>query len=233
MRVETGMRINTKALAAELAGMLIVFGGAMFSAAGTIDWVAGWVFLILFFSFAVALSVWLLKHDPGLLKERMTMFRPEQKAWDKVFLPIALIGFMSWLVLMPLDAVRFQWSRMPFWLQPVGAVIMLLSFYLFFLAYRENPYLSPMVRIQSDRGQHVISTGPYSYVRHPLYSGVILLTVGTSLLLGSWYGLVAGLIIVVMVAIRAVFEERMLRTELKGYAGYMSRVRYRLIPHVW
>jgi len=216
MRVETVMRINTKALTAELAGMLIVFGVAMFGAAGTIDWVAGWVFLILFFAFAVALSVWLLKHDPGLLKERMTMFRPEQKTWDKVFLPIALIGFMGWLVLMPLDAVRFRWSQMPMWLQPVGAIIMLSSFYLFFLAYRENPYLSPMVRIQKDRGQHVVSTGPYSYVRHPTYSGVVLLTTGTSLLLGSWYGLAAGLVIVVMVAIRAVFEERMLREELKG-----------------
>jgi protein-S-isoprenylcysteine O-methyltransferase Ste14 len=227
------MKINESILAAELAGMLIVFAVAMFGAAGTMDWVAGWVFLILFFTFAVALSLWLLKHDPGLLKERMTMFRPEQKTWDKVFLPVVLVAFMGWLILMPLDAVRFRWSRMPVWLQPVGAIIMLLSFYVFFLAYRENSYLSPMVRIQSDRGQRVISTGPYSYVRHPMYSGVVLLTVGTSLLLGSWYGLAVGMVIVVMVAIRAVFEERMLRAELKGYEGYMARVKFRLIPHVW
>jgi protein-S-isoprenylcysteine O-methyltransferase Ste14 len=163
----------------------------------------------------------------------MTMFRPDQKAWDKVFLPIALVGFMGWLILMPLDAVRFHWSRMPAWLQAVGAIILLMSFYLFFLAYRENPYLSPMVRIQKDRGQRVISTGPYSYVRHPTYSGVIPLTVGTSLLLGSWLGLVAGLVIIVLVAIRAVLEERMLREELPGYDRYMKQVKYRLIPYVW
>jgi len=227
------MIVNTKVLAAQLAGMLLAFGVVMFGAAGTTAWPAGWVFLILFSGFSVALSVWLLKHDPGLLKERMTLFKPDQKAWDKIFLPIALLGFLGWLVLMPLDAVRFQWSRMPAWLQGAGAILMLMSFYLFFLVYRENPYLSPMVRIQRDRGQRVVSTGPYSHVRHPTYSGVFLLTIGTSLLLGSWYGLLAGLVIDALVAVRAVFEERMLRRELEGYDRYMARVKYRLIPHVW
>jgi len=231
--VSDGMTVNTKQLAAHLAGMLLVFGVVLFGAAGTLAWTAGWVFLILFFGFTVALSLWLLKYDPGLLKERMTLFKPDQKAWDKIFLPVALVGFLGWLVLMPLDAVRFHWSRMPVWLQAAGAIIMLISFYLFFLAYRENPYLSPMVRIQKDRGQRVISTGPYRYVRHPTYSGVLPLTVGTSLLLGSWYGLLAGLAIEVLVATRAVLEERMLRKELEGYDAYMTRVRYRLIPHIW
>jgi protein-S-isoprenylcysteine O-methyltransferase Ste14 len=225
--------VNIKVLTAEIGGTLLGFGVTLFLAAGTIDWIAGWVFLILFFGFTVALTVWLLKHDPGLLKERMTMFRRDQKAWDKVFLPIALVGFMVWLVLMPLDAVRFGWSRVPGWLQAAGAIILLASFYLFFLTYRENPYLSPMVRIQRDRGQAVVSTGPYSYVRHPMYSGAILLIVGSALLLGSWFGLAVGLVIVVLIAIRAVLEERMLREELPGYDDYMARVRHRLIPHVW
>jgi len=227
------MTINKKALAAQIAGMLLVFGVALFGSAGTIAWAAGWIFLILFFGFTVALSGWLLRHDPGLLKERMTVFKPDQKTWDKVFLPIALAGFIGWLILMPLDAVRFHWSSVPEWLQAVGAILLLASFYLFFLAYRENPYLSPMVRIQRDRGQRVVSTGPYSYVRHPTYSGVILLTAGSSLLLGSWYGLLAGLAINAMVTIRALLEERVLRRELEGYAGYMARVKYRLIPGVW
>lgn len=227
------MQVNTKVLAAQIAGMLLVFGVVLFGAAGTLAWTAGWIFLILFFAFTVALSLWLLKNDPGLLKERMTLFKPDQKAWDKIFLPTALVGFLGWLVLMPLDAVRFHWSSMPAWLQAAGAIIMLMSFYLFFLAYRENPYLSPMVRIQRDRGQKVVSTGPYRYVRHPTYSGVLPFTAGTSLLLGSWYGLVAGLAIEVLVAIRAVFEERMLTRELEGYDAYKTKVRYRLIPHVW
>src|SRR5262245_3683701 len=131
VRIE--MNVNTKVLAANLVGMMAVFGVVLFGAAGTLAWTAGWIFLVLFSLFTVTLSLWLLKHDPGLLKERMTLFKPDQKAWDKIFLPIALVGFLGWLVLMPLDAVRFHWSSVPVWLQAAGAIIMLMSFYLFFL----------------------------------------------------------------------------------------------------
>ena len=132
-----------------------------------------------------------------------------------------------------LDAVRFHWSQMPGWLQVVGAVLLLCSFYLFFLTFRENPYLSPAVRVQTERGQTVISTGPYRYVRHPMYGTTIVFIVGTTLLLGSWYGLLLGPILVVGIAFRAVQEERVLRAELPGYDTYMARVKYRLIPYVW
>ena len=107
------------------------------------------------------------------------------------------------------------------------------SFYLFFLTFRENSYLSPVVRIQKEHGQTVVSTGPYHYVRHPMYSGIIVFMVGTPLLLGSWYTLLLGLILVVIIARRSVLEERTLREELNGYAAYMVQVKYRFIPHVW
>ena len=213
--------------------MFVVFGLALFLAAGTVVWASGWVFLVLFFGFIVALTRWLFRHNPGLLKERMTgIGKPNQPAWDKVFFVVVELFFLAWLVLMPLDAVRFRWSQMPGWLQAVGAVILLCSFYLFFLTYRENPYLSPAVRIQTERGQTVVSTGPYRYVRHPMYAAVIPFIVGTTFLLGSWYGLL-GLILVVGIAFRAVREERVLRLELPGYEAYMARVKYRLIPYVW
>ena len=134
---------------------------------------------------------------------------------------------------MPLDAVRFRWSQVPVWLQVVGAIILLGSFYLFFLTFRENSYLSSVVRIQEERGQTVVSTGPYHYARHPMYSAFVLLVVGTPLLLGSWHGVLVGLILVGMVARRAVLEERLLRKELKKYDLYIAQVKYRLIPHVW
>ena len=90
----------------------------------------------------------------------------------------------------------------------LGAILLLVSFYLFFLTFRENPYLSPAVRVQSERGQTVISTGPYHYVRHPMYGAAgIPFMVGTALLLGSWFGLLMGLIFVVALAFRAVREE--------------------------
>ena len=212
----------------------MVFGLALFLAAGTIVWPSGWAFLVLFFGFTIALTQWLLRHNPGLLTERMTgIGKANQPAWDRVFFAAMQVFFLAWLVLMPLDAVRFRWSQMPGWLQVVGAVLLLCSFYLFFLTFRENPYLSPAVRVQTERGQTVISTGPYRYVRHPMYGTTIVFIVGTTLLLGSWYGLFLGLVLVVGIAFRAVQEERVLRAELPGYDVYMARVKYRLIPYVW
>jgi protein-S-isoprenylcysteine O-methyltransferase Ste14 len=227
------MTVNIKMLVGELVIVFLVIALALFLPAGTIAWPAGWVCLVLFFGSSVAISLWLLKYNPGLLKERMTMFRADQKSWDKIFFVMMEVLFFAWMVLMPLDAVRFRWSYMPVWLQIVGAIALVSSFYLFFLTFRENSYLSPMVRIQKDRGQTVVSTGPYHYVRHPMYAALLLFVPGIALLLGSWYGLLAGVIIVGMVARRAVLEERMLREELQGYDAYMARVKYRFVPHVW
>jgi protein-S-isoprenylcysteine O-methyltransferase Ste14 len=112
-------------------------------------------------------------------------------------------------------------------------LVLLCSFYLFFLVFRVNTYLSPGVRVQRERAQTVVSTGPYRVVRHPMYAGFVLFTLGTTLLLGSWYGLLGAALLIAIVAKRAVLEERVLRRELDGYATYMTRVRYRLVPYVW
>jgi protein-S-isoprenylcysteine O-methyltransferase Ste14 len=227
------MMITVK-LCAEIAATFVVFGLALFLSAGTVSWVAGWVFLVLFFAFTAALSRWLLMHNPGLLAERLTgIGKADQPVWDKVFFVVIEVFFMAWLVLMPLDAIRFHWSHMPRWLQMAGAVLLVGSFKLFFATFRENSYLSPAVRLQTERGQTVVSTGPYRYVRHPMYAGVIPFIAGTALLLGSWYGLLLGLILIVGIAYRAVKEERMLRSELPGYDAYMARVKYRFIPYLW
>jgi protein-S-isoprenylcysteine O-methyltransferase Ste14 len=109
----------------------------------------------------------------------------------------------------------------------------LASFLILSLTFRENSFLSPTVRIQEERGQTVISTGPYHYVRHPMYAGGLLLFLGTPLLLGSWYGLLLFLVLIPAVAVRAIPEERVLRAELPGYDAYMAQVKYRLIPYVW
>jgi protein-S-isoprenylcysteine O-methyltransferase Ste14 len=150
-----------------------------------------------------------------------------------VFLALYQLFLFAWLVLMPLDAVRFHWSQMPLVLQIVGAIALLVSFLILSLTFRENSFLSPTVRIQEERGQTVISTGPYHYVRHPMYAGGLLLFLGTPLLLGSWYGLLLYLVLIPAVAVRAIPEERVLRAELPGYAAYMTQVKYRLIPYVW
>jgi protein-S-isoprenylcysteine O-methyltransferase Ste14 len=230
----SALDVNIRLLVAELAGTFVVFALALFIPAGTIRWIVGWSFLILSFAFSIIMVSWLLKHDPELLQERIAgLGKSDQKAWDKVLMSLNVVFFIGWLVLMPLDAVRFQWSHMPLWLQIVGGLILTVSLYLSYLVFRENPYLSSAVRIQKERGQTVISTGPYRYVRHPLYSAFILYALGTALLLGSWYGMLVGLMLIVMIAIRALKEESMLQKELQGYDAYMAQVKYRFIPHVW
>jgi protein-S-isoprenylcysteine O-methyltransferase Ste14 len=228
------MRVNFGQLAIRIAGTAVVFTLALFVPAGTLDWPAGWAFLALFFAFTLALSLWLLRFNPELLEERLTgIGKPSQKAWDKVLLAIIAVAFFAWFAVMGLDAVRFRWSRLPVWLQGLGALLLVISFYVFYLTFRENPFLSPAVRIQSERAQRVISTGPYSWVRHPLYAGFAVFALGTALMLGSRYGLVGALILIGIVARRAVLEERVLRDELDGYGAYVTQVRYRLIPYLW
>lgn len=210
-----------------------MFGLALFLAAGTIVWAAGWAWLLLFFSFFAAVQTWLYRHNPLLLEERLHLATPDQRPWDRaLFIVIGGILIAS-LVFSSLDGGRFHWSRLPVWVQAAGCLILLGSFALLFLTFRENSFLSVAVRVQSERGQRVVSTGPYRYVRHPMYSAIGIFLVRTTLLLGSAYGLVLGLAAVALFGLRAVLEEQMLLKQLPGYAEYVSKVRYRLVPHLW
>lgn len=220
------MQIDIKLLVWQSVGIFVSFALALFLPAGTLAWLAGWIFLALFFGFYLAVTVWLFQHNPGLLTERMRFTTADQQGWDKLLFPVLLLFPFVWLMFIAFDAVRFHWSPIPVWLQIVGALVLVCSFYLFFLTFRENAYLSPVVRIQDDRGHAVVSTGPYQYVRHPMYAGILVFVVGTSLFLGSWYGVLFGLTLVGLVARRAVLEERTLRQELRGYAAYMAQVQY-------
>ena len=222
-----------KQMLVQAIGFFVLFALALFVPSGTLAWTAGWIFLVLFFGFFVAVNAWLFRHNPGLLEERVKLSRPNQKGWDKLLFPFLLVFSIAWLVFMALDAVRFHWSQVPEWLQGIGLMILLCSFYLLFLTFRENSYLSTVVRIQEERGQKVISTGPYHYVRHPMYAAILLFVVGTSMLLGSLYGVLVGLVFMIVLARRAVLEERTLQQELPGYAAYMGQVKYHLIPFVW
>lgn len=231
---EAGSRLIVPKLVTQVAGMAVVFALVLFLPAGTLAWPAAWIFLGLMFGFTIGLSIWLLRFNPELLVERMTgVGRADQEAWDKILLAITAVVFFGWLVVMALDAGRFRWSRVPPWLQGLGAFLLGASFYVFFLTFRENAFLSPAVRIQTDRAHAVVSTGPYRSVRHPMYAGFVLYAVGTPLLLGSWWGLAGAALLVGIVARRAVLEERVLRARLAGYDAYMERVRYRFLPGVW
>jgi protein-S-isoprenylcysteine O-methyltransferase Ste14 len=218
----------------EVLAEFAVFAALLFVSAGTLLWPAGWAFIALFFSFALAIVLWLAREDPELLAERMSSpIQRGQPLWDKVFVAAVLVLFVLWLILMPLDAVRFGWSEVPGWLQLLGAVGLLLSFYVLFLTFRENAYLAVVVKLQEERGQTVVSTGPYRYVRHPMYAGMFLFLPSGALLVGSWWGLLLCLVLLGLLVWRIPREERILENGLAGYDEYERRVRYRLIPHVW
>ena len=218
----------------EVLAEFAVFAALLFVSAGTLLWPAGWAFIAIFFSFAVAIVLWLARKEPELLAERMSSpMQSGQPLWDKVFVVAVMVLFVAWLILMPLDAVRFGWSEVPDWLQILGALGVVLSFYIMFLTFRENAYLALVVKVQEERGQSVVSTGPYRYIRHPMYASTFLFFPGSALLLGSWWGLLLCVALLGLLVWRIPLEERMLENGLAGYDEYARKVRYRLIPRVW
>jgi len=217
-----------------LALEALIFSALLFGAAGTIRWPAAWAYLIIFFIAALWITLLLARHDPALLAERMKL--PVQKGqplWDKILILPMIVAWCVWLVLMGLDAVRFRWSAMPLWLQCAGGALIVLSFWMFARVFRENPFLTAVVKIQTERGHRVISTGPYAAVRHPLYAAMLIYLPANALVLGSWYGLAASFVFSAGLVFRTAMEDRELRRGLAGYTEYAARVRYRLIPFVW
>ena len=213
-----------------LAGMALL----LFASAGTWRWPEGWVYLAELGVIGTAVGVWLAQYDPELLTERMSgIFARSQRSWDRILMSVFVVLWIGSLVLSALDAARFHWSQVPIWLQAAGAVLVALSYYVFYLTFRVNSYAAPTVKIQSERGHRVVSTGPYAMVRHPMYAGAVAFFIGTPLLLGSWWGLAVAPALIVLLSVRALLEERTLADELPGYRDYAARVRYRLVPGIW
>ena len=148
-------------LITQTAVWIAAMAAVLFVAAGTVRWPAAWVFLAEMAGLGLAIGLWLARRDPALLAERLTAgFQAAQKTWDKVFMVTVFVLWTSWLVLMALDAGRFGWSRMPVWAQVIGAILIALCMTIACLAFRENSYAAPVVKIARERGHRVVSTGP-------------------------------------------------------------------------
>ncbi len=213
---------------------LAFMGLLLFLPADDWRWPQAWAFLAMFAIGSVAFSAWLLRRDPALLASRLgPPFQRGQPIWDKIFVLTFIAIWCAWLVLMALDAQRWHTSDIPPWLNVVGGGLTIAGFLATLLVFRENTFAAPVVRVQAERGQRVIDTGPYAVVRHPMYAAAVLYLAGMPLLLGSWCGLLIVPPMIAGIAPRAVFEERLLERELPGYADYTRRVRYRLVPGVW
>jgi protein-S-isoprenylcysteine O-methyltransferase Ste14 len=206
----------------------------IFGAAGTIDYVGGWLYLGEMLALSVVFGAQALRVDPDLLRERLKPpVQKDQPLADKlVVIPILVLVFGA-MGFMAADAVRWRWSMMLPSVSWAGCGLVLAAFLFIYWTMRTNSFAAPVVKIQKDRGQAVITTGPYAIVRHPMYFGTLFYLAGTSLVLGSWWGLATVPIFALLLAIRIGIEEKTLRTGLEGYDDYARRVRWRLIPLIW
>ena len=213
---------------------LAIMAGLLLGGAENALWPQGLIYLAIFTLGSVVFGARLLKRDPGLLAARLGAWNQKgQPLWDKLFLPIFIGSFLVWMWLMARDAQVWRLSHMPVWLNVAGGLLVLAGFAGVMRVFRENSFAAPVVRVQAERQQRVIDTGPYAHVRHPMYASMLLYLAGLPLLLGSWLGLAGAGVIVLAMARRAVAEEGVLTRELAGYAEYRTRVRYRLIPKIW
>ncbi|HKW02417.1 MAG TPA: isoprenylcysteine carboxylmethyltransferase family protein [Vicinamibacterales bacterium] len=209
-----------------------IAGAVLFGLAGRVDWPAGWLVMLLLTGHLV-LSGWLLlRHDPELLKERLTI-APNVPRWDRLIGPGIRIVLLIFLATAALDAGRFRWSTVPMIVRAIGTAALLAAIGAVYWCAAANRFLSARSRIQTDRGHTVVQHGPYRFVRHPLYAARIVQIIGLALTLGSWLALVPAVLNALLLVLRTALEDRMLTAELPGYREYATRVPRRLVPGLW
>jgi protein-S-isoprenylcysteine O-methyltransferase Ste14 len=215
-----------------LVGMGI-WGGFLFCAAGSVSWLRGWIHLGLWIVMMAVNFPILLKKNPAVLAARM-----KKHKFDKLFdliitLFIILPAILAIPIISGLDAVRYKFTALPFWMICPAVLLHIAGDVLVVWSMAVNPYLEKTVRIQKERGHYVITTGPYAFVRHPMYVGMIMLFAAIPLTLGSGLAFVPVVVLIIALIIRIVFEDRMLHCDLPGYEEYAKKTRYRLLPGVW
>ena len=206
--------------------------GVLFGGSGDGRWGAAWLLLVIFLTAQVA-AFREMQLQPDLLVERSKL-QPGTKPWDKLLVALLalVVPLLTWITA-ALDH-RFGWTgREQIALVAAGFVLLAIGIKLTRWAIAENRFFAATVRIQTDRGQTVVSRGPYAYVRHPGYAGMLALMIGTPLALGSRWALLPAAVGVVTLIVRTVLEDCTLQAELAGYTDYIRRVRSRLVPHVW
>jgi len=214
-----------------LTALVIVLGIAIFVPAGTLAYWQGWLYLLVFVGSAGIITVYLWRNDPQLLQRRVNAGpTAEQQTSQKVIQALASLSFVAIFVVSGLDH-RYGWSRVPLAIVILGDVLVLAGFFAVFLVFRENSFSSATIEVAAE--QRVISTGPYAVVRHPMYAGAFIMLLGTPPALGSWWGLVPALLLMLVIVWRLLDEERLLASELHGYRDYMTKVRFRLVPWLW
>jgi protein-S-isoprenylcysteine O-methyltransferase Ste14 len=211
--------------------LALVMAALLFISAGTLDYWQAWTFLAVYFASSLAITLYLMKKDPMLLERRMKGGPiAEKEPIQKIIMSFTSLGFIGLIVFPALDH-RFAWSHMPPYAALAGDGLVLFGWLAIFFAFKENTFTSATIELARD--QKVISTGPYALVRHPMYSGAVVMLLGIPIALGSWWGVLIIVAILPALIWRLFDEEKFLARNLPGYAEYQSRVRYRLLPLVW
>ena len=214
---------------------VLVFPFLVLFLSGDWKWLEGWIFAVWSVSLTLTTLIYLYRRDPALLAERFKQpGAGNEKAWDRFVVYALQLLFWVWIIITPLDAKLYSWSPdFPMWLKSLGGIALLPAFFFFYRSFTDNTFLSPLVRIQSERKQQVVSTGVYGFVRHPMYLGAICLFIGIPVWLGSRLGALLGFVASLLLVGRIFGEEKMLVEELEGYQVYKNKVKYRLLPLVW
>lgn len=216
-----------EALIKYLSG-IILLGVLLFIPAGTLSWPNGWTFMILLFVPMMLAGILMYIKAPNLLRSRLKAKETQNE--QKNVINYSAIMFIASFVLSGLN-YRFSWMHMPKGLVILGCFIFVLSYLLFGEVLRENQYLSRTIEVQE--GQHVVDTGLYGIVRHPMYSATILLFLSMPIILGSPLSFLIMLLYIPLIVKRIRNEEEVLEKELIGYTEYKNKVKYRLIPFIW
>jgi protein-S-isoprenylcysteine O-methyltransferase Ste14 len=222
--------LNQQAFAG-LAFLIVVLGAALFAPAGTLDYWQAWVFLAVFSSGVVAITIDLAKRDPALLARR-THAGPlaEKERRQKVIQGLASLVFVGGFVLCALD--RHQgWSHVSMMIVIAGDALVAGGLFVVFRVFRANTFTSATIEVVP--GQQVVSTGPYAVVRHPMYAGALVMMLGVPIALGSWWGLIVVPMMGLVIVSRLLDEEVHFAADLRGYEDYRAQVKRRLVPFVW
>lgn len=211
---------------------ILLTGVVLFLTAGRIDWPAAWIFLGTYALTILTAGIWVARKHPDVVNERGKIAR-NAKSWDKVLMTIYTVMLFVLFGVAGLDAGRYGGSTMSLAVQIVGYASFLLAMAVTYWAMAVNPFLATIVRIQADRGHYVVTSGPYRYVRHPMYAMMFFMWPGIALELGSWWALIPAAVIIVVFVIRTELEDKTLQAGLPGYVEYTQHTRYRLIPGVW
>jgi len=207
---------------------IIALAGMFFLTAGTFAYPEAWLYMSTLFIPMFFVFIYLIKNDPDLLARRMKMKEKEKE--QKLIIKISYIPFLIAFLLPGFDN-RFEWSNVPEAVVIFADILVLISYGIFFLVLKENPYASRIVEVEPE--QTVISSGPYAKVRHPMYSVVLLMYIFSPLALGSYWAIIPMILIIPVIVARILNEEKVLVRDLNGYKEYMQKTRYRLIPGIW